>query len=237
MNCAQVRKLLSGYLDGALPDGVGPDGRTLMARHLDECAGCREELERYRELSRLVSCTVPAAPPKELGVSIRVAVARARERQGLVAGLRYWKNRVHLVLENILEPLAVPATGGLVAALVVFAMIYQVLGTGMPLDAATPDSPTNLLQPARLEALAGFEMSRLEDMNPTEGRPLVIEATVNSFGQAVSYRILSGQADLSVQHELDQVLLFSRFRPQMSFGRPMSGGRVILSFSQIRVQG
>jgi hypothetical protein len=40
-----------------------------------------------------------------------------------------------------------------------------------------------------------------------------------------------------VQRELDQVLFFSRFRPQMSFGRPTSGGHVILSFSQIRVRG
>jgi hypothetical protein len=33
------------------------------------------------------------------------------------------------------------------------------------------------------------------------------------------------------------VVLFSRFRPQMNFGRPTSGGRVVLSFSRIRVHG
>jgi hypothetical protein len=151
--------------------------------------------------------------------------------------LRHWKNRVQLVLENVLEPLALPATGGVLVALLVFAIVYQVLGVGMPLDAATPDSPTMLLQPARLEVLAGFQMSRLEEMNRTEGLPLLVEATVNACGQAVSYRIISGQTDMAVRHELDQVLLFSRFRPQMSFGRPKSGGRVVLSFSQIRVQG
>lgn len=237
LKCAQLRRLLPGYLDGALPDSLGPRGHLLIARHLEDCAGCRQELERYRNLSLLMSRLGTAAPPTDLGVSIRVAVSRARARQGVVAGLRYWKNRVQLVLDNILEPLALPATGGLVAALLVFAMIYQVLGTGMPLDAATPDSPTNLLQPARLEVLAGFQMSRLEEMNHTMGFPLLVETTVNSSGQAVSYRILSGRADMAVQHELDQVLLFSKFRPQMSFGRPMSGGRVVLSFSQIRVQG
>jgi hypothetical protein len=237
MNCAQIRTLLPGYLDGALPDGLGPGGRFGIARHLEHCSGCRRELETYRNLSQLISSVGPVAPPADLGVSIRVAVSRVRARQGVAAGVRFWLNRVELMLENILEPLALPATGGLVAALLVFAMIYQVLGTGMPLDAATPDSPTSLMQPARLEVLAGFQMSRLEEMNHTEGLPLLVETTVNSSGQAVGYRIISGRADVAVQHELDQVLLFSKFRPQMSFGRPMSGGRVVLSFSQIRVQG
>ena len=142
------------------------------------------------------------------------------------------------MLENIFEPLALPATGGILVALLVFVVVYQVLGVGMPVSAATPDSPTNLLQPARLEALAGFQMSRLEEMTRTGGQhPLLVEAMVNADGQAVSYRVISGDVDENMQRELDQVLFFSRFRPQMSFGRPTSGGRVILSFSQIRVRG
>jgi hypothetical protein len=37
--------------------------------------------------------------------------------------------------------------------------------------------------------------------------------------------------------QLDLVLLFSPFRPQMSVGRFTSGGRVVLSFSDISVRG
>jgi hypothetical protein len=40
-----------------------------------------------------------------------------------------------------------------------------------------------------------------------------------------------------VRKQLDHMMLFTRFRPQMSFGRPVPGGRVILSFSEIRVRG
>jgi hypothetical protein len=53
----------------------------------------------------------------------------------------------------------------------------------------------------------------------------------------VDYRILSGPSDAAVRHQLDQVLLFSRFRPSMSFGRPMAGGRVVMSFSAVNVKG
>jgi len=37
--------------------------------------------------------------------------------------------------------------------------------------------------------------------------------------------------------QLDQMLLFSRFSPMLSFGRPTAGGHVVLSFSAVRVRG
>jgi hypothetical protein len=53
----------------------------------------------------------------------------------------------------------------------------------------------------------------------------------------VAYQIISGPKSVDLRHQLDQMLLFSRFRPMMSFGRPTSGGHVILSFSAVRVRG
>lgn len=238
MTCARVLRFLPGYLDGALPDRLGPDAHAAIGSHLDACPTCRRELESYRRMQRIMSLAPRPTPPQDLGMSIRLAVADARALGGLRGRLRRAKDRLELVLKNIFEPLALPAAGGVVFALLVFALVYQFLSPGMPVSAATPDSPTNLLQPARLETLAGFEMSRLEEATRTGGeRPLLVEAMVNADGQAVSYRVISGQVDPNVQRELDQVLLFSRFRPEMNFGRPTSGGRVVLSFSQIRVRG
>lgn len=238
MTCGRVIRFLPGYLDGALPESLGSEGHANIGAHLATCPSCRRELERYRRIQRMMSTTARSSPPADLGSRIRLAVSNARALGGFGGRLRRTKDRLQLLLENIFEPLALPATGGIVVALLVFALVYQVLGPGLPVSAATPDSPTNLLQPARLEALAGFQMSQLEEMTRTGGQhPLLVEAMVNADGQAVSYRVISGQVDVSMQRELDQVLFFSRFRPQMSFGRPTSGGRVILSFSQIRVRG
>jgi len=238
MNCAQVQRLLPGYLDGALRKGLGTDMHVRLGRHLEGCEPCRTELERYRELSLLMSNTVPAAPPLELGIAIRLAVADARMSAGFAARMRRLKTRLELVLDNILEPLALPASGGVVVALLVFAIVYQVLGGGVPLAAAVSDSPTNLLQPARLEVLAGFQMPSLAEANENgDAHPVLVEAAVDAQGEAMSYRVISGQVSDAARHELDQVVLFSRFRPEMSFGRPTSGGRVVLSFSQIRVRG
>lgn len=238
MTCRRIVRLLPGYLDGALPEKLGSQGHAEIASHIETCLACRRELERYRRVQRMMSVSSLPAPPPDLGVRILLALANARALGTFGARLRRAQDRLELVLKNIFEPLALPATGGIVVALLVFALVYQVLGTGMPVGAATPDSPTNLLQPARLEVLAGFQMSKLEEMTRTGGQhPLLVETMVNADGQAVSYRVISGQLDENTQRELDQVLFLSRFRPQMSFGRPTSGGRVILSFSQIRVRG
>ncbi len=122
-------------------------------------------------------------------------------------------------------------------AFVVFVMVCQVLGLGVPLGAVTNDSPTNLLQPARLEALAPFPITGLEESGHAGPHALLVEATVSAQGEAVSYRILAGPDTDTVRRQLDLVLLFSRFRPQMSFGRFTSGGRVVLSFSDISIRG
>ena len=142
-----------------------------------------------------------------------------------------------LISENILEPLALPATGGVLTAIFAFLFVVQGILVGVPVAGAN-DWPGNLIQPARLESLAPFPVAGIADSGETpDAGLLIVDATLNELGQVVSYNILAGPNDAAVRHQLDQVLLFSRFRPQISFGRPMPGGRVILNFSEVRVRG
>jgi hypothetical protein len=95
-----------------------------------------------------------------------------------------------------------------------------------------------LVQPAQLESLAPFPVPGIGRTDgQADSAPLLIEATLNAQGEVLFYKILSGPNDAAVQRQIDQVLLFSRFRPQLGFGRPMGGGRVLLSFSEVRVHG
>jgi hypothetical protein len=64
-----------------------------------------------------------------------------------------------------------------------------------------------------------------------------VYVTVDARGQMMDYEILSGPASPELRHQLDQILLFSRFSPMMSFGRAISGGHVILNFNTVRVNG
>jgi hypothetical protein len=237
VNCEKVRKLLPGYLDGAALTGASSGTHVSIGHHLESCADCRDELRAYQALSSVMSGVQRAMPPVDLALKIRVAAAqRLSDRTWLHYVLRA-RTRAELVLKNILEPLAIPATGGFTVAFVVFVLVCQLLGLGVPLRAGANDSPTNLLQPARLEALAPFPITGLEESGHAGPHALLVEATVSAQGEAVSYRILAGPDNETVRRQLDMVLLFSRFRPQMSFGRFTSGGRGVLSFSDISIRG
>jgi len=66
---------------------------------------------------------------------------------------------------------------------------------------------------------------------------LLVDVVVDAQGQMIKYEILDGPDSPKFRHQLDQLLLFSRFRPMMSFGRPTAGGHVVLSFSAVHVIG
>ena len=237
MNCEKVRQLLPGYLDGAVPTGTWADAHVSVGHHLECCEDCRDELQVYQGMSSMMSRVRRPMPPADLALQIRVASAQRLSDRDWLHYARRARTRSELVLKNILEPLAIPATGGFTVAFVVFVLVCQLLGLGVPLGAVTNDSPTNLLQPARLEALAPFPITGLEESGHSGPHALLVEATVNAQGEAVSYRILAGPDTDTVRRQLDLVLMFSRFRPQMSFGRFTSGGRVVLSFSDISIRG
>ncbi len=238
MICSRVRRLLPGYLDGALPSRGRTESHVIIGRHLELCKACREELQRYLEMSSLMAAVERPVPPANLALRIRIMASRRLSDKNWLHYLLLARRRAHLIIENILEPLALPATGGLTMALLAFSLIFQILVVGgVPLRAISNDSPINLLQPARLEALAPFPLTGLEESGHVGPHALVVAVNVSYLGDAVSYEILSGPDDLGTRRQLDQIFLFSRFRPQMSFGRPTAGGHVVLSFSDVSIKG
>ena len=192
MKCEKVRQLLPGYLDGAIVTGAWSDDHVNIGHHLETCRNCRDELQAYQAMSSMMSSVQRPTPPADLALQIRVAAAQRLSDRNWLHYLRRVQTRAELVLKNILEPMAIPATGGFMVAFVVFVMVCQLLGLGVPLGAVTNDSPTNLLQPARLEALAPFPITGLEESGHAGPHALLVEATVSAQGEAVSYRILAG---------------------------------------------
>jgi hypothetical protein len=236
--CASVRRWLPGYLDGALPDAVGSKLHVRIAHHLDRCLACRADLEHYQELSRMVMGLRPVEPPDSLAVSIRVAVSQARAGGGLKGWLARCRTRLELLVDHVVEPLLFPVTGGALVALIVFGFVFPILGGGLRLPGARPDLPTSLMQPARLQTLAGFPLPGFDEIaGLDQSLGLLVEATVNADGQAVEYRVIGSPLNAGMQRQLDRVVLFSRFRPRLDFGRPTSGGRVVLGFSRVLVRG
>lgn len=230
MTCREVGRHLAGYLDGAM----SARRHAVVHAHLTDCSSCRSDLEAYSRLARVLADAAPVAPPADLATRIRISASRT---QGQSASSRLW-GRIAVFFDNILRPLAVPATGGLLTAAFAFAFLVQSLIVGIPMGNIPNDLPTDLVQPARLESLAPFPVPGIVASGNASGAGvLTVEATLNASGQVAGYTILAGPNDETIRHAIDQILIFSRFQPELMFGRPTPGGRVVLSFSEIRVRG
>ena len=240
MKCTTVRLKLAGYLDDVVESAARAVERNEMRTHLDGCARCREELQRYRKLAVLLSRAPHTLPPSDLAVRIKVAAARAQQTENWPNRWQRIRDRAELLLDNVFRPLTLPATGGIVSAVLVFVFVLQLMAPGITVQAVPNDTPLNIMQPAELVNLSDSPGNWAPEQHDTElalPHGLMLDVTVDARGQMVDYQILSGPRTREMQKQLDQMLLFSRFHPMTSFGRPTSGGHVILSFSAVRVRG
>lgn len=224
MRCAGAKGLLSSYLDGALS---GMQMRTLEA-HLQHCPACMREYRALRQTQQLICGIGRIKEPADLGLKLRLAISReaAVARRGRYEGLR-------VRLEDGLRAFMVPATAGLVCAMLIFGLVTAILATPGQLQANnTEDVPLVLNTGPELEQ-NGFTTS-LTDMTADS---LVIEAYVDPRGRVQDYKILSDDGESKqLLPEVKRMLIFTTFRPAMSMGHPISS-RAVLSFSKISVHG
>jgi hypothetical protein len=220
MKCAQAKSLFSPYLDGAV---TGTQMRAL-SQHLETCARCTQEYISLHQTQQLLAKAGRRKAPADLALQLRVAISRevAQSKRSYLDGVR-------IRLENVLNPLMVPATAGLATAVTVFVLL---LGFLAPLRADNPDVPLMLYTAPQLQQSAfGAALDSITEDS------LVIEAYVDSNGRIQDYRILSNPRE--AQELLPQVknmLIFTTFRPATSMGR-RTPGRAVLSFSKISVKG
>jgi hypothetical protein len=233
MTCDKVHRRLAGYLD----DGNVSE-RTSIRLHLEQCEDCREELQRYRKMAVLLSRVPRALPPADLAVKIKVAASQAQATRDWAGRWQHFKDRCEILLDNVFRPLTVPATGGFFSAIVIFVFVLHIIMPGITVQADPNDIPTGLLQPAELISLSDMPASPLMQHPDLQlSHDLLVDVVVDAQGQMSTYDIIVGPDTPDVRHQLDQVLLFSRFRPMLSFGRPTPGGHVVLSFSSVHVRG
>lgn len=240
MKCTTVRKNLAGYLDDAWIGEERVRERAAIREHLEFCSSCREELQRFHKLAVLLSRVPKNLPPADLTVRIKVAAAQAQHTLDWATRWRNFREHAGIVLENVFRPLTVPATGGLFSAMLIFALVFQMIVPGITVRAVENDVPINMIRPAKLVSLSDYPESWAPEKHDTElslPHGLLLDVTVDASGHMTDYQILSGPTSAELRHQLDQMLLFSRFSPMLSFGRPTSGGHVVVSFSAVRVRG
>jgi hypothetical protein len=212
--CVEIRNYFSDYLDGL----CDPQALKSIRFHLDYCGSCRRELEAWETVQADLRGLSRFQVPDEVALRLRVRLSRALHRN-VLERLRVWT-------DNVLQPMLLPASGGVLSALVCFCLI---MGSLVVPATKTPDVPLAFMTPPRVRELAPFDFN-------TGDAPVVVAARIDAGGRAMGYRVISGESSPELIYQLDRVIYFSNFQPATWFGRP-TDGQVVLSLRRITVRG
>jgi hypothetical protein len=225
MKCAEYKRLFSPYLDGHV------SGAEMFAlqNHMQGCASCaREYAEVQRTLQLVVALNkAKTKAPADLPLRLRLAISReskqARRRRFEGAMVR---------LSNALNAFMVPATAGVLSAVLTFGLLLGFFALPQQLQASSSDVPLMLyIGPQLQQSVFGTSLGSMGDDS------VVIEAYVDANGRVQDYRILSQSDDAKAAlPQVKNLLIFMTFRPALSMGVP-TAGRAVISFSKISVKG
>jgi hypothetical protein len=213
-SCLEIRDNFSGYLDGE----CDRDTHRSVQFHLNYCVSCREELARWREMQAAVRGLPSRRAPG--GVALKLRVLLSQELHNNLLG------RLAVRLENALQPLLLPASGGILTAVICFGIF---MGCGAPVVSNAPDVPMQLVTPPRVETLWPLDFN-------TGDQPLVLVTQIDASGRVTDYQVLSGQHSPELTYRLNRMMCYSLFRPATMFGKP-THGRMVLSLRRITVRG
>ncbi|MCL6507651.1 MAG: zf-HC2 domain-containing protein [Bryobacteraceae bacterium] len=231
MKCREVHNALSSLADNRLG---GPE-RERVTDHLSRCPECRSEWEQLNRVRWMLRSLPVWAPPASLVYSLRVLASRERARRVTGGGLPGWATllgrRLRLWSDNILRPAALPVAGGVLSALLLFAVLAPVF--------TRPDSVVRNDVPIWLSSEASFH-----SMGPyglANAGEIVLDLMVDPQGRIVDYSAAGGDnwiRDVRARRSLENALLFTQFTPGTMFGQPASARvRITLRRSEIEVRG
>jgi hypothetical protein len=224
MSCENVQELISSLLDGQAPAGE----RENVLAHVGGCRQCGaylESLETQRMLLRNLAQTVV---PPALAAKLRVQASHERERQlarvSVATRVRRWAWRVELAFDNLMRPVALPITGGMISALLIFGLLMPTLSfshqTGghefftypsgsivtNPWDQGVNGDATD---PPRFES----------PDQPDADYVNIVNLTIDEDGKVADWSVVRGQ----LTEEMKSIILLGRFEPATSFGIRTSG--------------
>jgi len=230
MDCKIVRGRLAAYCDGALSCDEGQQVRL----HLETCGNCVSLSEQFTRLRATLRALPVLSPPAQLTAALDLLASQESARK-LSGGNWHWllggrMPRARFWLSEMVRPIAVPMAGGLISALVLFAVLAPSFAPHA--NPRVADVPTTLSTGALFLGMGPFGFS---------GNMVTLDVVVDSAGRLVDYSAVDGQAwanDPGVRHSVENALLFTHFSPGTRFGKPvLTKLRITLTRSQIDVRG
>ncbi len=219
MSCQKVQEQIALMLDRQLASGEWEES----VAHIQACRRCEAHLETMRNmhagLRGMSHVSVPAGLSARLRVMASHEHARCELHATLSARFRNWTSNVHLCFDNLLRPFAVPVTGGLFTALLLFSILVPTLN---PFQRSTAYEPplAVLTDPEGTIVGANKESLRLQPGSATiTGNEVSLVLLVDERGYVQDCYLSGGE----LTDEMKNLILFSRFTPATIDGQPTWG--------------
>jgi hypothetical protein len=217
MTCQSARQKLAAYSE----DSLSPREASALRRHLIGCEACHQEYEYGERLASPLRELDSVMPPPLFATSIRLRLF-SQIRMTL------WE-RWQVRLSNLMRPVALPAAGGLLSALILFGAFLPLLSVSRS-SALIKDVPTMLITGPRFMQASPFEID--ED--------LLIEAWIDERGKVASFEVLNPAQSTPAWEETirirsGNVLLTTLFEPATRFGQPIAG-KIVFSLHRINIR-
>lgn len=174
-------------------------------------------------VSRLLRALPRRIPPSSLRTALRVHASRERQRlaEGWLSGpVIAWYDRLRLMMNNAVWPVALPAAGGVFSAVVLLGMWlipYYPVRASSDFDVPTGLTANNWTGTATSAAV------RATGVDASLGADVVVDVTIDHQGRMIDYRIVGGPTtvqDPDFRSRLENLLLFMQYVPATTFGQP-----------------
>jgi hypothetical protein len=153
---------------------------------------------------------------------------RRRRHASVRALLEWWGETAGLFVNNLMKPVAVPFAGGLISALILFA----VLAPGLAIQRPVRDVPSPIFTEPSVSAFFAL---------PESDEDMIVDVWIDGQGRVIDYSIPQGQSwasDPSLVRNVENTLLCTKFTPATLFGQPANGKmRITFRCSQLEVRG
>jgi anti-sigma factor RsiW len=226
MSCHNVQERISSFVDGRTPAAE----RESVLAHIESCRDCNAQLDSIENLRMALGRLNHAPMPAGLTARLRVLASHERVRHLARANwesrLRSWSDRLSLLFENMMRPLALPFAGGLVSSLLIFGLLVpsltfrhafadQVLFTDADGEVVflAPNGPYM----PELESENAPRIDRADAWIPDAAN--VVDLTIDQSGRVSDWSVARGE----LTPDMTNIIMFGQFSPATNLGVPISG--------------
>lgn len=174
MNCHQAKRYSTSYLDGRLRS----DQRSEVAAHLSDCESCSSYFDQVVLIRSALRGLSPVTVPQYLQTRLKVIASKQRAETLWTRGSRFqaiwerWKFR----MSEMMRPVALPATGGLLSSIVLFGTFILMIGT------------TTRIANYEIPLIAAAVEPNLVPLD-LRSRTVILNMTFDSSGRIADYQV------------------------------------------------